>query len=61
MGTQIENQQVGCLWQGDNIITVSLSGAISYLDKNNPDTPKQVLWVGEHDFLLSTEIIQHNS
>ena len=58
MGTEILDQQVGCLWQGDNIVTVSLSGAINFLDKNNPDTPKQVLWVGEHNSILSTKLIE---
>lgn len=31
----VDNQQVGNLWQGDWIITTSLSGQINYLDKNS--------------------------
>ncbi len=52
MGKDIADQQVGCLWQGDHLITLSLSGAINYLDKNNPDTPKKVVTVG---ILYSTD------
>ncbi|XP_039281777.1 actin-interacting protein 1 isoform X1 [Nilaparvata lugens] len=43
MGTQVEDQQVSCLWQGDYLLTVSLSGFISYLDVNNPDKPIRVI------------------
>lgn len=45
MGKTVDDMQVGCLWQGDNILTVSLSGFINYLDINNPSTPKKVLKV----------------
>ncbi|XP_048746306.1 actin-interacting protein 1-like [Ostrea edulis] len=43
MGKAVEDMQVGCLWQGDNILTVSLSGFINYLDLNNPSTPRRIL------------------
>lgn len=33
-GNAVEDQQVGCLWQGNNLITVALSGNISYLNFN---------------------------
>ena len=46
MGTQVEDQQVGCLWQGSHLLSVSLSGFINYLDVNNPDKPLRVLRVG---------------
>lgn len=39
----LENQQLGCLWQGDTIISVGLGGDITYLDEANPSTPKRVL------------------
>lgn len=42
-GNQIEDQQVGCLWQGSNIITVALSGNMSYLNFNDPSTEEPVL------------------
>ncbi|XP_072032774.1 actin-interacting protein 1-like [Amphiura filiformis] len=51
MGSEVMDQQIGCLWQGEHIITVSLSGAINYLDKNNPDTPLQI--VKGHNKLIS--------
>jgi WD40 repeat protein len=43
MGDQVEDQQVGCLWSGQHMISVSLSGFINYLDPNNPDTPRLIV------------------
>jgi len=43
MGSALEDQQLGCMWQGDNILTVSLSGEIKYLDRNNPSTPLKTI------------------
>ncbi|CAF3475568.1 unnamed protein product [Rotaria socialis] len=34
-GTDLKDQQVGCLWSGNHIISVSLSGQISYLNQND--------------------------
>ena len=45
MGTTIEDMQVGCLWQGDYILTASLSGFINYLDRSNTSKPIRVLKV----------------
>lgn len=45
MGTQVEDQQVSCLWQGQYLLTVSLSGFINYLDVNNPEKPLRILKV----------------
>lgn len=42
-GNDTLDQQVGALWCGDFLITVSLSGAINYLDAANPAQPKRVL------------------
>uniref|UniRef100_A0A3B4XY90 WD repeat domain 1 n=1 Tax=Seriola lalandi dorsalis TaxID=1841481 RepID=A0A3B4XY90_SERLL len=39
MGTDVSDQQLGCLWQNDHLLSISLSGYINYLDKNNPDRP----------------------
>lgn len=39
-GDDIEDQQVGTLWHNDVLITVSLSGALNYLDVDHPDRPK---------------------
>lgn len=43
MGNTVDDQQVSCLWQGDHLLTVSLSGFISYLDVNNPTKPLRVI------------------
>lgn len=43
LGNTVDDQQVSCLWQGDHLITVSLSGFISYLDVNNPTKPLRVV------------------
>ncbi|XP_041368870.1 WD repeat-containing protein 1-B-like [Gigantopelta aegis] len=43
MGTDLMDMQVGCLWQGNFILTVSLSGFINYLDINNPAKPYRVI------------------
>ena len=42
-GDALEDQQVGSLWQGEHLLTVSLSGHINYLDINNPSTPLRIL------------------
>lgn len=43
MGNNVDDQQVSCLWQGEHLLTVSLSGFISYLDVNNPTKPLRVI------------------
>ena len=43
MGSAIEDMQVGCLWQGDYLLSVSLSGNINYLDVNNPSQPIRIV------------------
>jgi len=42
MGKTVNDQQLSCLWHKDYMCTVSLSGAINYLDPNS-DAPKQVI------------------
>jgi len=42
-GNDVLDQQVGALWAGEFLISVSLSGAINYLDVNNLAQPKRVL------------------
>ena len=37
--------QVSCLWQGDNLLTVSLSGHINYLNLEDPTTPLKIVKV----------------
>ncbi|KAL0269939.1 UNVERIFIED_CONTAM: hypothetical protein PYX00_007514 [Menopon gallinae] len=43
MGNQVEDQQVSCLWQGQFLLSVSLSGFINYLDVNNPQKPFRIV------------------
>lgn len=43
MGTTVDDQQVSCLWQGEYLLSVSLSGFINYLDVNNPDQPLRII------------------
>ncbi|CAJ1051470.1 WD repeat-containing protein 1 [Xyrichtys novacula] len=43
MGTEVSDQQLGCLWQKEHLLGISLSGYINYLDKNNPDRPIRVI------------------
>ncbi|RUS75092.1 hypothetical protein EGW08_017146 [Elysia chlorotica] len=45
LGKQVNDMQLGCLWQGENILTVSLSGFINYLDPANPAQPKKIIKV----------------
>lgn len=45
MGSNILDQQLGCLWQNDHLLSISLSGYINYLDKNNPSKPLRVIKV----------------
>jgi WD40 repeat protein len=34
---------LGCLWQGDELISIALSGDVYYLDVNAPDKPKKIV------------------
>eukprot|EP01135_Chromosphaera_perkinsii_P000674 Nk52_evm2s148 gene=Nk52_evmTU2s148 len=43
MGDTVDDQQVGCLWDGPHMISVSLSGYINYLDPNNPSSPLKIV------------------
>lgn len=43
MGSTVDDQQVSCLWQGEHILSVSLSGFINYLDPSNPAKPLRIL------------------
>lgn len=38
----VDNQQVGNLWKGDYMITASLSGEFSYLDKNSGKVSRHI-------------------
>lgn len=43
MGSAVEDQQVGCLWSGQHLVSVSLSGFLNYLDPANPEKPKLIV------------------
>lgn len=43
IGKTVDDMLVGCLWQGENIIAVALSGYIYYLNKNDPSTPLRII------------------
>ena len=43
MGSDVLDQQVSCLWQGNHLLSVSLSGFINYLDVNNSSTPLRIV------------------
>lgn len=43
MGTDVMDQQLGCLWQGNHLLSTSLSGFINYLDKANPNKPIRII------------------
>lgn len=45
MGSTVLDQQLGCLWQKDHLLSISLSGYINYLDRNNPSKPLRVIKV----------------
>lgn len=43
LGSDVPDQQVSCLWQEPYLLSVSLSGFINYLDKNNPSKPLRII------------------
>ncbi|XP_059371330.1 WD repeat-containing protein 1-like [Carassius carassius] len=43
LGSGVLDQQLGCLWQKNHLLSVSLSGYINYLDRNNPDRPLRTI------------------
>lgn len=45
LGADVTDQQLGCLWQKNHLLSISLSGYINYLDKNNPDRPIRTIKV----------------
>ncbi|XP_037880571.1 actin-interacting protein 1 isoform X1 [Glossina fuscipes] len=43
MGSNVDDQQVSCLWQGEHLLTVSLSGHMTYLNINDASKPSRVI------------------
>jgi WD40 repeat protein len=42
-GNAVEDQQVGCLWQGDFLVSLSLRGHFTYLDPHSPSRHAKVI------------------
>lgn len=67
MGADVLDQQLGCLWQKNHLLSVSLSGYINYLDRNNPDRPlrtikvsrrsARVCWVGSAENVIYLHVL----
>uniref|UniRef100_A0A8C2AXW0 WD repeat domain 1 n=1 Tax=Cyprinus carpio TaxID=7962 RepID=A0A8C2AXW0_CYPCA len=43
LGSDVLDQQLGCLWQKNHLLSISLSGYINYLDRSNPDRPLRTI------------------
>ncbi|XP_034952291.1 actin-interacting protein 1 [Chelonus insularis] len=43
MGSTVDDQQVSCLWQGEHLLSVSLSGFINYLNVNDSSKPIRII------------------
>lgn len=52
-GKDTEDQQLGCLWQGEYLLTVDLAGRIHYLDVNNPSKPLRTI-LGHNKFVTAS-------
>lgn len=71
MGTEVEDQQVSCIWAGEHLVSISLSGFINYLNPADPSKPKKIIkvcWIftsakrylGDHLFIVvEIEMLQH--
>ena len=42
-GTTVEDQQIGCIWVGDSIVSTSLSGFINFWDEGNAGAPASII------------------
>jgi len=42
-GDDVNDQQLGCVWQDNLIVSVSLTGTLYFVDENNTNAPKKVL------------------
>lgn len=60
MGSEVLDQQVGCLWQGSYLLSVSLSGYINYLDVNDPSKPCRIV-PGQNKNLTSLAVSSDSS
>ena len=44
--------QLGCLWQGQHLVSLGLNGHLTYLDRNSPDRPIRVI-KGHNKFITA--------
>jgi WD40 repeat protein len=51
-GDAVEHQQLGCLWQREFLISISLAGDINYLDRANPGRPSKII-KGHNKFITA--------
>ena len=42
---KLENMQLGCVWAGKHLVTISLDGNLNFLDKENPSSPAKIVQV----------------
>eukprot|EP01132_Coremiostelium_polycephalum_P005137 gene5137-6397_t len=42
-GNETADQQLGCLWQGDSLLSINLEGEISFLNEVDPSKPLKVV------------------
>ena len=54
------HMQLGCLWQGDFLVSLGLNGHLTYLDKSNPDTPLRVI-KGHNKYITSFAFDKSNN
>jgi len=54
-GNEIEDQQLGCIWIGNHLISMSLNGHLNYLDPSNPSKPRLVI-KGHNKFITSLAV-----
>jgi hypothetical protein len=53
-GADLTDQQLGCLWSGENLMSINLAGDISILDELNPATPSNIIQVLFYSFFNCT-------
>lgn len=62
-GDLVDDQQVGCLWQGSYLLSVALSGQIHYLNFNNASADQSILRTlkGHSKSITALEVAHVNS
>jgi len=55
----LQHMQVGCLWQGNQIVTINLRGDVTLLDESNPERPIRV--INGHSKKINSLVYDRNS